>query len=94
MVRNLTSKRTGRNVANQFVITLNGCSYFQSYKTLIAKVDESGKITLSSYWNYSNTTRKYLYQFLAEHGYCGMNGDKVQALINSNEIGYTSRIAM
>lgn len=94
MVRNMESKRTGRKVANQFVISANGCVYFQSYETLIAKVDENGKVTLSTYWDCSNTTRKYLYQFLSEHGYCGMNGNKVLGLIGSKEFNYVDCITM
>lgn len=55
---------------NQYVIRENGKVYFQSYESIIAEIDytttDSPIITLGYYWNYSNTTRKYLYKFLYE----------------------------
>ena len=66
-VQNLVNER-GNNTANQFVITDNGNVYFQSYTTLIAKVNNNGHVTLNeSYWDYSRTTSKYLYQFLRRY---------------------------
>lgn len=65
-VRNLISK-SGREVPNQFDITVGGCRYFQSYNSIIVKIDGSGQVYLDSYyWNYSNTTSKYRNQFLCE----------------------------
>ena len=58
----------GNPAANQFVIANNGAVYFQSYSTMIAKV-EDGKLTLSSYWDYSKTTSKHLYIFLNMYGF-------------------------
>lgn len=65
-VSNFLSPRSGRAVANQFIITDNeGARYFQSYKSIIAKIDKDGKITLDSYyWDYSATTGKYRNEFL------------------------------
>lgn len=77
MVRNLCSPSSGREVANQFAITTKNGTFFQSYSTLIAKLDTKGKVTLSSDWNYSNTTSKYLHVFLKE--YCGYYGQKLSA---------------
>ena len=57
--------RTGKPVANQFVVmTPDGC-LFQSYNSRICyyNVDEN-KLYFGSNWNYSRTTSKYLAQFL------------------------------
>lgn len=63
-VYNMTSERTGREIANQFIIEDGGKVYFQSYNTIIA-MKEAGKITIDTdAENYSRTTSKYLYQFL------------------------------
>ena len=65
-VRNMVSPRTGRPVANQFIIEVNGVVYFQSYETIIAK-KEKGEITIDeNYWDYSKTTLKYLKEFLRD----------------------------
>jgi hypothetical protein len=60
--------RTGREVANQFIISDNmGNQYFQSYKSIIAKRQADGSIILDGYfWDYSNTTAKYRREFLNE----------------------------
>ena len=63
-VRNLISK-SGREIPNQFEIRVNGCKYFQSYNSIIVKIDENNQVYLDSYyWDYSNTTRKWLYNWL------------------------------
>ena len=56
----------GNPAANQFVIEGNGRRVFQSYETLIAKVnDKTGQITLdTNALNYSKTTSKHLFIFL------------------------------
>ena len=71
----------GNKVANQFIITDdNGNVFFQSYKSVIAKIPmfkvnsldkfkefDLQKIELDKkYWNYSNTTGKYRNIFLNE----------------------------
>lgn len=70
-VSNLTSPRTGCEVANQFLIEDGNVRYFQSYKSVIVKVEYAPncppKVTLDArYWNYSVTTSKYRNQFLHE----------------------------
>ena len=66
-VRNMTSNRSGRNVANQFEIYAdNGDTLFQSYRTIIVKLSE-GKTYLDHAWDCSNTTGKYRNQFLGEN---------------------------
>ena len=62
-VSNLYSKN-GNKVPNQFIIDNGNKTLFQSYKTIVA-VKENGKVTLdSNALEYSNTTLKYLKQFL------------------------------
>lgn len=67
-VRNFVSSRSGRPVANQFIVsTQNGTEYFQSYDTVIAVRQGDGRIVLdANSWDYSNTTGKYRNQFLGE----------------------------
>ena len=67
-VSNMTSPRTGREVPNQFIISDDdGCVWFQSYKSIIAKREPSGQVTLAEgYWDYSKTTSKYRNEFLGE----------------------------
>lgn len=93
IVRNIISTRSNRAVANQYIIKTDKAVYFQSYNSIIAKVDKtSGKITLSQYWDYSNTTRKYLYQFLSDYGYEGMNKAKVLEHIKEGVFKYEELI--
>tara|TARA_R100000541_G_scaffold8821_1_gene16406 strand:+ start:194 stop:508 length:315 start_codon:yes stop_codon:yes gene_type:complete len=64
-VRNMKSSK-GNTIANQFVIDDdNGNTYFQSYNSIIAKVNFDGIFLDKTYWNYSVTTSKYLNKFLS-----------------------------
>ena len=65
-VYNLTSSRSGRPDANQYEIITKDNYIFQSYNSIIAKVNrKTNQITLDDfYWDYSVTTFKYLRQFL------------------------------
>lgn len=77
----MESERTGKPVANQFVMVESGEGWngnflkketFQSYQSTIATAitwkDGSTEITLDPvYWDYSKTTREYLYKFLASY---------------------------
>lgn len=65
----------GNPAANQFVINTPNAVYFQSYDSVVCKV-KGGQVTLSDYWDYSNTTRKHLYIFLRSQGYRGLNSAK------------------
>lgn len=66
-VENLTSPRSGREVANQFVITDDSnVRFFQSYRSIICKVTMGTTYLDERYWNYSVTTSKYRNQFLGE----------------------------
>lgn len=54
----------GNQVPNQFIIDSGNKTIFQSYQTIVA-IKENGKVTLdSNALEYSNTTLKYLKQFL------------------------------
>ena len=69
---------------NQFVIHFeNGC-IFQSYDSIIAyKINE--KCYLTSKWNYSRTTMKYLYLFLEDYCYFNkLNKKEIEKLIEEN----------
>lgn len=79
-VRNMLSPRSGREVANQFIIKHEGKTYFQSYDTIIA-IKDGGKLTLDkNYWNYSVTTSKYRNEFT------GMNTAETKKAIKDGEI--------
>ena len=92
-VYNLESPRSGKPVANQFIIEDGDKRVFQSYDTTIAierpvyeiidgEVIESGdyEVLLDEYyWNYSRTTSKYRNEFLGE------STKETQAKIDSGE---------
>jgi hypothetical protein len=67
-VHNMTSKSSGREVANQFEVwDDNGNFYFQSYRTIIVKIDKKGQVLLDAdKWDCSITTGRYRNQFLGE----------------------------
>ena len=66
-VKNLTSPN-GNKVANQFIIYSDNGTTFQSYNSVIAKIENGHKVTLDSYyWDHSKTTGKYLNIFLGEN---------------------------
>ena len=78
-VKNMTSGRSGKEVANQFIITEEGRGAlgnfikretFQSYDSIIAIKtvwEDETRIELDEqYWDYSTTTGKYRNQFLGE----------------------------
>jgi|TARA_R110002096_G_scaffold290396_3_gene484704 hypothetical protein len=60
--------RGGNTVADQYIINDGkGNEFFQSYRTVIARSDVAGNITLDkNHWNYSGTTGQYRNQFLNE----------------------------
>ena len=66
-VRQMKSVRSGKPVANQFIIYTDKGNYFQSYDSVIAFKGDDNKITLDEYyWDYSRTTGVYRNQFLGE----------------------------
>lgn len=75
---------------NQFIITTNEGTYFQSYDSVIAYKDrKTGIIKVTPYWDYSNTTRKHFYLFLEDYTRYTPSGKKceyVRNLIKENKI--------
>ena len=64
-VQNMTSSN-GNKVANQFIVTDLGFKYYQSYNSMIVKIDLHNTYLDKKYWNFSNTTSKYRNKFLNE----------------------------
>ena len=64
-ITNLTSNK-GNNIANQFEIRTENAVYFQSYQSIIVKIENGTTFLDSIYWDYSKTTGKYRNQFLGE----------------------------
>jgi len=69
-VKNMTSLKSYNNIPNQFIIYDDNKTYFQSYKSIIVKIErlEGKEITTLDpvYYNYSRTTSKYRNAFLGE----------------------------
>lgn len=67
-VRNMKTS-IGEDIPNQFIISDDEYDYFQSYESVIAKVNcKSGLTFLDEvYWDYSRTTGKYRNLFLDEN---------------------------
>ena len=63
--KNMISSK-GNKVPNQFIIENDTFIYFQSYKSMICKINKkTKKVYLDKvYWDYSRTTLKYLNLFL------------------------------
>lgn len=83
-VSNITGVK-GNKIANQFIIRDdNGVEYFQSYKSIIAKVS-NGQVYLDEfYYDYSRTTSKYRNLFL------GLNSKQIEDKIKNNEFILTN----
>jgi hypothetical protein len=67
----MTSNKSGRKVANQFILFTNEATFFKSYNSIIVKTTfEDGERVIyldEYYWNYSKTTSKYRNLFLGEN---------------------------
>ena len=60
--------RTGKAVANQFVVMTQNGVMFQSYNSRICFYNiDTNALYFGADWNYSRTTAKYLNQFLREY---------------------------
>lgn len=68
--------------ANQFIVSTNKFSAFQSYTTLIAVIKD-GKLYISDEWDCSTTTIKYFRQF-ANLERC--TKPAIQSMIDSKQI--------
>lgn len=62
------SESSGRPIMNQFIIyDDHGNTFFQSYSSIIVKINRIGDHTLDkNKWDYSVTTGRYRNQFLDE----------------------------
>ena len=56
----------GNTIANQFEIRRENALYFQSYQSIIVKIENGTTYLDSHFWDYSKTTGKYRNQFLGE----------------------------
>lgn len=65
----------GNPAANQFIIKTKKATYFQSYDSIVCKLDGIN-IVLSTDWEYSKTTMKHLYMFLRQNGYYNLSSAK------------------
>jgi len=74
MVKQLINDN-GNPAANQFILKTKKATYFQSYESVVCKLD-GNNIVLSDDWDYSNTTRKHLYMFLRQNGYYNLSSAK------------------
>jgi hypothetical protein len=81
-VSNMKSSR-GNDVPNQFIIFTPDATCLQSYNSIIVKTtfEDGERVTIldETYWDYSNTTRKYRNQFLGE------TSKEIKSKINSGE---------
>jgi hypothetical protein len=66
-VENMTNNK-GKSAPNQFIIRTGTEIVFQSYNSVIVKIDRATNKTYldSKYWDYSQTTGKYRNIFLGE----------------------------
>jgi hypothetical protein len=80
-VYNMESARSGRPVANQFVIVDDNKLVFQSYDSMIIEIDKAtSTITFGKDWNYSTTTAKYRNEFLKMYFPSLADGKKLKML--------------
>lgn len=88
-VTNMESPRTGLPVANQYVIITGDGIYFQSYQTVVAMLDNSGKIWVKeNAWEYSKTTSKYLSEWFCNYTvYNGMTKKQGEKLMRDGVFG-------
>jgi len=63
-ITNLKSK--SGSIANQFEVRTENAVYFQSYESIIVKIERGTTYLDSYFWDYSKTTGKYRNQFLGE----------------------------
>lgn len=70
-IKPIISPRSGEAVRNQFVIIDDNATYFQSYESVVAKLEINelhiDKLILGRDWDYSNTTLRWLYVFLNDY---------------------------
>lgn len=72
-VENMVSPRSGKEVANQFIIRNHDTITFQSYQSVICEIRGGALgydkvVAFGKDWDYSTTTRKYRNKFLMDNG--------------------------
>jgi len=89
---------------NQFIIESENEIVFQSYDSIIAKIDKTktaSDLTLGKNWDYSITTLKHLYLFFQDYYYItiyskieGSNNKKaeIQKMIDDGFIKYDKEL--
>jgi len=82
-VRNMQSAN-GNAVVNQFILSGDDLSIFQSYDKTIVKIERGITYLDEKYWNYSNTTSKYRNKFLR------LNTKETEQKIKSSEFILTN----
>ena len=82
IVENMVSTRSGRPVANQFIVEVKDGLAFQSYNSLVA-LKTYGKLYVSEKWCRSATTLKYFKEFA---GLGGVSKAKIQSMIEQGRI--------
>lgn len=70
---------------NQYIIKTDNAIKFQSYGTPIASI-EDGKISVTTDWDYSRTTSKYLYRFIEMFAGVKHNKKSLQKAIDDGTI--------
>lgn len=89
-IENLSSPRTGNPVPNQFMLDTNHWRVFQSYSTVIMKVnkiDDHVEVA-GDPWSYSMTTSKYVNEFLRDYTY--INPDELKKAIREHKPSYNN----
>ena len=83
--RNLRTEK-GSSVKNQFVITTNNATYFQSYQSVVAKVVNGKLVEVSRHWCYSNTTMRQLYRFLSQYANLSVHKAEIVQMLDNGTI--------
>lgn len=68
---------------NQFLIKDKGAKYFQSYDSMIAKI-ENQSLTFGIDWDYSKTTLKHLYLFINDYYLSIYYDEEIEKAMRSN----------
>jgi hypothetical protein len=53
-VQNIISNKTNREIPNQFIIKDNGITYFQSYKSIIVKIENDKTFLIPKFYLLAN----------------------------------------
>lgn len=76
----------GNPVTNQFVIQENNATIFQSYSTIIAKVEGRQVYLVDNALDYSRTTTKHLRIFLADYAGINKTSKELRKMVSSGVI--------